>query len=93
MYETNAKNNHNVRIYDRNLIELSGINKIISFNNEQFLLDSILGTIDIKGQDLEILQLNTENGNVKIKGTINSLIYFDGKKKEKEDSFLAKIFK
>ena len=76
-------NTHNLKIYDRNLIELSGINKINSFSPDEFSLDSILGPLNIKGQNLEIVKLNTEDGNVKIKGKINSLIYYDGKEKNK----------
>ena len=42
-------NNHNLKMYDRNLIELSGINKIESFTSEEFILDSIMGKVNIKG--------------------------------------------
>jgi sporulation protein YabP len=82
-----------VKIYSRNLIELSGINKIVSFNDEEFLLESSLGNIDIKGTGLEIIKLDTGDGNVKIKGTLNSLMYFDEKIKTKEESFISKLFK
>jgi sporulation protein YabP len=86
-------NNHNVKILDRNFIELTGINKIGSFNEEEFLLESNMGNIDIKGEKLEIIKLDTMDGQVKIKGKINSLIYLDQRKNNKEESFIAKLFK
>lgn len=83
---------HEVKIIDRNLIYLSGINKIISFDSEEFLMDSVMGIILLKGHELEIVKLDTHDGVVSIKGVINSMNYDDGKKKETE-SLLGKLFK
>ena len=83
---------HEVKVIDRNLIYLSGINKIISFDSEEFLMESIMGIILLKGENLEIVKLDTHDGMVSIKGTINSMIYDDGKKKDGE-TFLGKLFK
>lgn len=83
---------HEVKLIDRNLIYLSGISKIISFDSEEFLMESVMGIILLKGQDLEIVKLDTHDGRVSIKGTINSMTYDDGKKKDTE-SFIGKIFK
>ncbi len=83
---------HEVKILDRNLIYLSGIDKIISFDNEEFLMESSMGIILLKGVGLEIVKLDTHDGIVSIKGNINSMIYDDGKKKD-GDSLLGKLFK
>lgn len=83
---------HEVKLIDRSLIYLSGIDKIISFDSEEFLMESVMGIILLKGQDLEIVKLDTHDGVVSIKGVINSMIYDDGKKKETE-SILGKLFK
>ena len=47
----------------------------------------------ILGNTLELLKLDTQDGNVKIKGKINSFMYVDGKGKNKEDSLMSKLFK
>lgn len=83
---------HEVKLIDRNLIYLSGISKIISFDSEEFLMESVMGIILLKGQDLEIVKLDTHDGRVSIKGTINSMIYDEGKKKDNE-SLIGKLFK
>jgi len=50
--------------------------------------------ITIKGSELEIIKLDTYQGNVSIKGKIDALNYSDiDNKKNKEDSFLTKLFK
>ncbi len=86
--------NHSVTISERKNISITGVKKIDSFDNEEFLLETIMGYILIKGCDLEIMKLDTYQGNVIIKGTINSFTYMEGAKtKEKEDSLFTKLFK
>ena len=62
---------HELKIIDRREIALTGIKKITSFDAEEFLLESNMGPILIKGSGLEIMRLDTHDGNVKIKGKIN----------------------
>ena len=52
-----------------------------------------MGFMNIKGEELEIVKLDTYQGNVSIKGQISSLIYSDNDKKSKEESFISKLFK
>lgn len=84
---------HELKLMDRREISLTGIKKITSFDAEEFLLESNMGLILIKGSTLEILKLDTHNGIVKIKGKINSFTYLDNKEKTKEESILSKLFK
>ena len=83
---------HEVKIVDRGLIYLSGIDKIISFDSEEFLMESVMGILMLKGENLEIVKLDTHDGIVSIKGTINSMSYDSDNKKDKE-SFIGKLFK
>ena len=82
-----------IKMIDRSQIILTGIKKIESFDSEEFLMISNLGIILLKGESLEIVKLDTHDGNVKIKGQINSIAYIEDKKKNKEDGLLAKLFK
>ena len=83
--------NHTITINERKNINISGVKKIDSFDNEEFLLETTMGYIIIKGETLEIIKLDTYQGNVAIKGKINSLIYMEnlGKKKNEEDLIMA----
>lgn len=86
--------NHSVTLNERKNIMISGVKKIDSFDNEEFLLETNMGYMVIKGESLEIIKLDTYQGNVSIKGKINSLVYMESaNKKEKEDSFISKLFK
>ena len=86
--------NHTITINERKSITITGVKKIDSFDNEEFLLETTMGFIIIKGEGLEIIKLDTYQGNVSIKGKINSLIYMENlNKKEKEDGIFNKLFK
>ena len=84
---------HSITINERKNIVITGVKKITSFNNNEFLLDSNMGFITLKGSDLEIVKLDTFQGTVSIKGTINSFSYSERYKKDKEDSVFNKLFK
>ena len=82
--------NHIVKMVDRKSIVISGINRIINFDDKQFSLESNMGDIIIKGESLEMIKLDTIDGNVSIKGSIDSIIYSNVKTSE---SLITKLFK
>ena len=86
---------HSISIAERKSIILTGVKKIESFDNEEFLMETTLGYLVIKGSELEIIKLDTYQGNVSIKGKIDNLMYLDNVngKKNKDDSILNKLFK
>jgi len=85
---------HSVTINERKSIVITGVKKIENFDNEEFLLETNMGFINIKGSELEIIKLDTYQGNVSIKGKINSLLYKESiNKKEKEEGVFTKLFK
>ena len=89
-----VSNSHIVNIVKRNSINISGVKKIENFNESEFLLETIMGFMTIKGSELEILKLDTYQGDVTIKGKIDSLTYKDViSKKNKEESIFNKLFK
>lgn len=89
-----TSSSHSVTINERKNIVITGVKKIDSFDNEEFLLETNMGYIIIKGEGLEIIKLDTYQGNVSIKGKVNSLSYMEQSgKKEKEDNLFSKLFK
>ena len=84
---------HTVNMQERKSIMSTGGKKIENFDDEEFLIETTLGYMIVKGSGLEILKLDTMCGNVSIKGKINSIAYVDGKNKEKDDGVFSKLFK
>ena len=92
--EIEASFNHGISLSERKNIVVTGVKKIESFDNEEFLMDTTLGFLTVKGSELEIIKLDTYQGNVSIKGKIDSLVYSENVNlKSKEESFLGKLFK
>ena len=85
--------NHNITLSERKNIIITGLKKIDSFDKVEFNMETTLGNLNIKGEELEIVKLDTYQGNITIKGKVNSLTYNDSKTKTKEDNFLGKLFK
>lgn len=87
--------NHGITMAERKNIIVSGVKRIESFDSEEFLMETTLGFLIIKGSELEIIKLDTYQGNVSIKGRVDSLLYLDdvNTKTAKEGSFLNKLFK
>ena len=86
--------NHNISITNRKNINISGVKKIENFDESEFLLETNMGYLKINGTNLEIIKLDTYQGDVSIKGKINSFNYLDeSKKQEKKESVLSKLFK
>ncbi len=86
--------NHSVNIIERKNILITGVKKVDSFDNEEFLVETIMGYLVLKGEDLELVKLDTLQGTVTIKGFIKSFDYLeDNTKKEKEGSIFNRLFK
>ena len=92
--EIESSYNHGISISERKNVIVTAVKKIESFNNEEFFMETSMGFLVIKGEELEIIKLDTYQGNVSIKGKVDSLAYIEGgSKKDKENSFINKLFK
>lgn len=85
--------NHGISLLERKNLVITGVKKIENFDSEQFLLDTIMGFLLIKGEGLELIKLDTMQGNVSIKGLISSMTYIEDVKKDKDNSIFNRLFK
>ena len=86
--------NHGLSIIERKSIIITGVKKIENFDDEEFLMETTMGFLVIKGENLELIKLDTLQGNVSIKGIVKSFNYIeDIKGKNKENTFFNKLFK
>ena len=85
---------HEVTLSNRNKLTITGINKIDSLNNEEFVIDTVLGNLRVKGSELTMQQLDIEKGQIWIEGKIDLIEYMDKtEKKNEKEGFFKKIFK
>jgi len=86
--------NHSISLLERKNLVITGVKKIENFDNNQFILETIMGFMIVKGEGLELVKLDTLSGNVSIKGLVNSINYVEeSSKKEKEESIFSRLFK
>jgi sporulation protein YabP len=84
---------HDVIMRGRKLLEITGVKQVESFDNEEFLLETSMGFLAIKGQNLQMKNLDVEKGIVSIKGKIFDLVYLDEQHGEKAKGFFSKLFR
>lgn len=77
----------------RKRLNLSGVIEVISFDEAQIVLNTILGGLTIKGTELKMNKLDVQNGEIVIIGSIDSFVYTNTKVKQDKESILSKLFK
>ena len=86
--------NHGVNLVEKKNLVISGVKKIENFDKEQFLIETVMGMLLIKGEDLILIKLDTLQGSLAIKGMVKSLSYLEENKfKDKENSIFNRLFK
>ncbi|MGM9927992.1 MAG: sporulation protein YabP [Bacillus sp. (in: firmicutes)] len=84
---------HDVIMRGRKYLEITGVRQVESFDNEEFLLETSMGFLAIKGENLQMKNLDVESGLVSIKGKIFDLVYMDEPAGDKSKGFFGKLFK
>lgn len=83
----------NLFLENRRRLTLTGVVDVVSFNEENILLDTNLGALLIKGNGLKMNKLDVQNGEVTITGSINSFNYTGSESKQNKESIISKLFK
>lgn len=82
----------NIILENRKKLTLTGIKDVLSFDDEIVVVESELGLLNIKGNDLKVNKISVETGDVIIDGTIRAIEYSD-KDINSKQGLMSKIFK
>lgn len=82
----------NLILENREKLSISGVLDVLSFDDQIVILETELGMLTIKGEDLRINKLSIDTQDVIIEGSISSLNYTE-KEERKSTGLLGKIFK
>ena len=91
-YKDNNQAVQNLILENREKLSISGVIDVLSFDDQIVILETELGMLTIKGEDLRINKLSIDTQDVIIEGNIVSLSYRD-KEERKSGNLLGKIFK
>ncbi|MFR8354165.1 MAG: YabP/YqfC family sporulation protein [Blautia obeum] len=64
---------HGLTIKERKYGKLTGVQDIHSFNENEILLQTEAGKVQIKGEQLHVKSLDLEKGEAEIEGKVNSV--------------------
>ena len=81
-----------ITLWNRKLLNLSGIEDVISFDELSIYLVTNSGNLLIEGTELHITTLDVTSGNMTVEGMIRSMIYND-KETKKKDGFFSRMLK
>jgi sporulation protein YabP len=84
---------HDVIMRGRKLLDITGVTHVESFDNEEFLLETVMGALAIRGENLQMKNLDVDKGIVSIKGRVFDLVYLDDQQTEKAKGLFSKLFK
>ena len=85
---------HKVIIQNRSAVNLTGIQDVVAFDENQVILDTDMGLLTMKGKDLHVNRLTLEKGEVDIDGMITSFSYSSNEAIRKSgESFFVRLFK
>ena len=84
----------NIILENRNKLSISGVNDVLSFDDQIVILETDLGMLTVKGDDLRINKLSIDTSEVVVEGNIYNLRYSEKQAhKSTGGSLLGKIFK
>ena len=83
----------NLILENRNKLSISGVKDVLSFDDQVVIMETELGLLTVKGDNLKITKLSIDTSEVIVEGEINTLSYSDHSKKEQEGGLFSKIFK
>ena len=83
----------NIVLENRRKLSISGVNDVLSFDDQVVIVDTELGMLSIKGDNLRITKLSLDTSEVIVEGDIASLNYSENKFDKNNGTFFSKIFK
>ena len=84
----------NLILENRGKLSISGVLDVLSFDYKIVIVETELGLLTVKGENLRINKLSIDTSEVIVEGDIASLVYSENKGTDKtKGSLISKIFK
>lgn len=83
----------NLVLENRGKLSISGVVDVLSFDDQVVIVETELGLLTVKGENIRINKLSIDTSEVIIEGEISYLAYTDNNQQREGQSLLSKIFK
>ena len=92
MEEKSGIRAHACRLENRSA-SLTGVREVVSFDENQVVVDTDMGLLTIKGKELHVSRLTVEKGELEVDGQVDSLAYSSNEAYRKAgQSILTRLF-
>lgn len=71
---------HKLTLNERKKLTMTGVTEVISFDENTVVLKTVLGSLEIQGDGLQLKMLSLDGGQVAVDGHICALLYEEPKK-------------
>ncbi len=89
----NANVIQNLILENREKLNITGVLDVLSFDDQMVIVETELGLLTVKGDNLRINKLSTDTEEILVEGNIFNLAYSEKTTINKEGSLFSKIFK
>ena len=83
----------NLILENRGKLSISGVNDVLSFDDQVVMVETELGLLTVKGENIRINKLSIDTSEVIIEGDISYLAYSDKELEKTKGRLISKIFK
>lgn len=83
--------NHELCLKARETLTIEAVTSVESFSDKEITLITVMGKLNIKGDNLHIEKFNKDTGEFMSTGKIHSLVY--SKSSAQKGSFIERLFK
>ncbi|MDR0883774.1 MAG: sporulation protein YabP [Oscillospiraceae bacterium] len=83
---------HTLMLENRELLRLTGVSDVDSFDEQAISVFTDLGELTIRGSGLHINKLSLESGELVVEGHVDALLYADNGRQQ-SGGFFSKMFR
>lgn len=87
MVEVSKELKHDVILKSRTKLEMTGINDVTSYDENEIIVISNNSSLSIEGENLKIERFDSDKGELIVNGLVNGIFYFGKENKKKKALF------
>ncbi len=84
---------HDMSLKGRKEMDITGVKHVESFDHQAFHLETMMGFLIIEGENLQMVNVDVDEGVVSLKGKINRFMYVSPEQKGKAKGVFSKLFR
>ena len=87
MVEVSKELKHDVMLKSRTKLEMTGINDVTRYDENEIIVISNNSSLSIEGENLKIERFDSEKGELIVNGLVSGIFYFGKENKKKKALF------